>query len=481
MTTAKGPCTVCLQIRWISSGTARCKPCGYLVGICVQCSHSGKIYVDGLCYCCYQHRQVKKKMVALEKNFTPKSDYNGDLFKLYVTYIKRYRLSYFHLCQTKKLIAILEQDPWPPVRSWDDIFKLSARYKLNHSNRKENGCAVKKIGFMLEELGILRTRDEDFSTATSKALRTFEGQDQKNILAYKAWMEKSGRAEQTVYNNVRYLQRYLQWINIVYPGMGFTVGASRSKITEHLTYLTNKGYRPSHMRYSLLALRRFYEWLVRHQVILDNPCTLVKVAVMPPKINIVSPSDYRKLVSYIKAESSPSEEALAIFLFLFYGLRTEDILHACVEVDGEGDFTIIFRQSPRSYGCHYYNREQILRLPNSPPWLEQLKKRFLKDWRAAYAKSKQTYPTQRLILPRHHMHTRVMNQMTLIKRIYAATKQATGSSIPPTILRQTCGHTYVQNGDGSVLTTMGWSPVSAFHYTWRPREIVSPSDLSTET
>ena len=34
---------------------------------------------------------------------------------------------------------------------------------------------------------------------------------------------------------------------------------------------------------------------------------------------------------------------------------------------------------------------------------------------------------------------------------------------------QTCGDLHMPEGDGSVLTVLGWSPQFAFDYTWLPR------------
>ncbi len=36
-----------------------------------------------------------------------------------------------------------------------------------------------------------------------------------------------------------------------------------------------------------------------------------------------------------------------------------------------------------------------------------------------------------------------------------------------------CGHLHTKNGDGSVLSTLGWSPNFAFHYTWLPRHVIT--------
>jgi hypothetical protein len=181
----------------------------------------------------------------------------------------------------------------------------------------------------------------------------------------------------------------------------------------------------------------------------------------------------KNLFAYVKSESSPAEEALCISLILFFAFKTEDLLRATVDTSSTERLKIILDESPRSYGNHHYNRKQILELPQNPAWLKSLQKRFIKTWQHNYAKTKQSYPCPRLLLPRNHHYTRPLNSKTLLKRIYAATLNATGRKITPKVLRQTCGHLHTKNGDGSALASLGWSPGFAFQYTWLPRHITT--------
>jgi len=478
----RGFCIKCQKPRWISGGNQLCRLCTYQVGTCSRCGKKRKIYVDGLCYCCYQDRQVKNKIEENVRTFQPKTDYNLYVFQLYLAYITRYRLNYFHLRQMERLKKILEEDAWPAILCWNDVYKLSAKYDLRHPNKKHQGCAVRKIGFMLEELGILSTKDEDRTFSIEKIIDSFENQIKKDITAYVNWLNRSNRAANTIYGNLLHLSRYVNWMKTIYPELEpFQV--SEIKIIEHLDdlrKLRKEGENTSLIRDRWLVLRRFFFWLLREKKIFSNPCAGSEIVKIHPKINIISPSDYKKLVLFIKAPSSPSEEALSIFLFLFYGLKTEDILHAAIEIKNDDDFCIIFRQKPLTWGRHYYNRKQILNLPDKPSWLKELKKRFLKDWQENYNKTKKTFPTQRLILPRHHHYARPISYVTFLKRIYHITRQITGHPLPPKVLRQTCGSIYAHDGDGSILSTLGWSQAFAFHYTWLPRRVVSPIE-STHT
>ena len=113
-----------------------------------------------------------------------------------------------------------------------------------------------------------------------------------------------------------------------------------------------------------------------------------------------------------------------LFVMLFFALKTEDLLRATIDVSATKRLKIILHESPRSYGSygnHHYNRKQILELPQNPEWIKSLQLRFIETWQHNYAKTKQSYPCPRLVLPRNHHYTRPLHPKTLLKRIDAAT------------------------------------------------------------
>ena len=248
----KGICPSCREWRWLGGKGRRCKPCAYPRGVC-GCGHVGRIYVDGLCYCCYSHRQVAKRLDAMQQLFQPKSEYNQHLFSLYLTYIRRYRLFYFHAKQAARLRMILEREAWPRIRNHADIYALSAQYPLLHPNGKANGCAVKKIGFMLEELGVLAANADDLSYVLARVRNRFRAQFVGAVDGYSAWLRKSGRTDETIYNNVRHVLHFDDWLGRVYPRLSLS-GVTENKGVEFLTSLTQGGKKPSYARDSLLRL-----------------------------------------------------------------------------------------------------------------------------------------------------------------------------------------------------------------------------------
>ena len=165
-----------------------------------------------MCYCCYQHRQVEAKINKLVTIFKPKTDYNNDLFHLYLTYIRRYRLSYFHLRQVEKICAIFAEDAWATISCWNDIDILARRYNVKHSNGKDNGCAVTKIGLMLTELGVLSPKEDDCSKHIAKKLKDLSHLDlYEDAIDLIDWLKWSGRRPATTYNYLCHIEKYGLW------------------------------------------------------------------------------------------------------------------------------------------------------------------------------------------------------------------------------------------------------------------------------
>lgn len=460
-------CATCGKDRWLDHHLS-CKTCRQPTGTC-PCGLIGRLVAHGLCYCCYQHRQVSVYLDTAEASFASKFPYNQQIFALYLIYLRRYRLQYCHKHQVRKLKELLENALWPTLRSWNDVYQLSARFELMHHNGKGNGCAVKKVGFMLQELGILAAKDDDLRYLILQSLAGFRSEIKDQIARFVAWLEKSGRTEATVLCNLRHLKQFDRWLNTVYPAVAWQ-SVTDDQVEEHLDSFAALGSRPSRKRDALLVIRRFYRWLKLNQQVLHVPAEkMVPASHKSKRLVILAPSESRELIRFVRDESTDPEEALLIALILFFALKTEDLMHATLDTAGD-TVPITLRRRRRSVGRHYFNREQVLKLPRTPPWFADLQDRFVAKWRDQYAATKASYPLQRLFLPRDGRCNRPLSERTIVDRVYAATQKAIGRNVPPNVLRQTSGDLHTKSGDGSMLTTLGWSPQFAFHYTWLPRE-----------
>lgn len=160
----RGICRRCGHERTLVSITrGYCKPCSYEMGHCIRCMAYRKIYVQGRCYLCYQDDLLRVRLDRIQAGFVaPASSYNQYLFELYLTYLRRHRMSYDHLKPTIGLTKILSQSPVHPILRWNDVYRLSRRYPLTRSPGKsvhDNGCAWTKMVTQLLFCKILREQN----------------------------------------------------------------------------------------------------------------------------------------------------------------------------------------------------------------------------------------------------------------------------------------------------------------------------------
>ncbi len=418
--------------------------------------------VRGLCYICYEDGLVRKKLMGLE---IPTSPYPQLLFDLYLTYIRRYDLKYHHLRQAKKLKPILETDPPAPFKSWLEVYQYDEKYPIAHKPNGTKGRAVIKIGFMLEELGVLSPREEEVGRQIRSALAVFSNLERRWIDPLMDALKY--QADDTVCKlliNLKLFKRFCEKEN--QPDL---LAVNQILIEKYVLSLHGKN--PAYIRSSFSSLNQTYRLLKFKKLIFSNPCSKINLSRVPLKLCVASEKQIHDLITFVRGASSEPEWALIIALILFYGLTPIQLTQAqCLYDDS---LKIILRRKPITKGRRYYNREQTLSLPQNPPWFLRLQKTFFEQWSTRYEKIKKTYPHRPLLLPYHGHYNRPICTHQARKRIKSATLAATGHYIPARILRQTCGHLYSKNGDASILSRIGWSPQFAFTYTWAPRTYFS--------
>jgi hypothetical protein len=248
----------------------------------------------------------------------------------------------------------------------------------------------------------------------------------------------------------------------------FTVNVIHTEA--YLNFLQTQGYPLKSIRSTHAILNRFYRFAVHEKWTLINPFEKIQMNREAESLTVCSEETVRNLFTYLKSEHSNPEHAFLISLVLFFGLTTQDLMHATVSTQNQSALMITLRRTPRTKGRRYYNREQVLTLPQSPLWFLRLQKRFFKDWCKHHHRIKQTFPRASLLLPYNDRSNRPLRGDAIRERVYQATVEAVGYPICIRVLRQTCGHLHSRHEDASLLTRLGWSQAWAFHYTWLPRK-----------
>jgi integrase len=401
------------------------------------------------------------------------SDYALVAFDLYLTYIRRYNLKYHHLRQAQRLICILEKDPPIPFKSWMDVYQYDEKYPLPHKPNTKKGHAILKIGFMLQELGVLPPKEEELGRQIKNLRSYFSTKEQAYIGEFLESLKHQHREQATLRHCLTTLKNFKMWL-----GTRDLMLVNQLSVDNYLQSLVEKNEKPSYVRTAFSSLNQTYRFLKHKKLILQNPCHKIKLSRLPMKLCIVSEKQIEQLTRFIKNPESNAEQALILSLVLFFALTPRELAQSQCLVQNDR-LALILRRKPTSYGKHFYNREQILKLPQTPSWFLKLQKTFLNQWQNEYQKTKKTYPLKPLLLPRHRNYNRPLSSDQARKRIKEATIKATGHYIPARILRQTCGHLYSKNGDASILSRMGWSQQFSFCYTWLPRTFFSTESSLT--
>jgi len=393
-----------------------------------------------------------------------------------LAYVRRYKLTYSHPQQAKALIKILQTEKWPTINSWMQIYELSKTYRL--LNYAGQGCAILKIGYMLQELNVLPPRSDEYGVKINAQLNLFDPTSKPTAENFANALLGANKAQATVHAYLYNLTNLERWAKTLSPTYNL-MNLNQALIEKHLLWLANPPLNCNVKRLegAISSFIPFYRYLEREKKILKSPCASIKRVRGAKALKICSPEQLRKLAAFLKNEHSNPEEALLITLVLIMGLTIGDLSHAQLSPENSERITIVLRRKPCTYGRHYYNRPQILHLPTHPPWFVKLQRRFYCNWRVHYSKVKWTYPRYPLILSQSFHSNRPISVEQIRLKIARGTLAATGATIPTPILRQTCGHLHTKKQDASTLTHLGWSPLVASFYTWLPRNYYVPKKI----
>lgn len=475
MSTSTGTCSSCGMVRWLGGQGGRCKPCAYPVEICIQCGVQRKIWVDKLCSVCYEDRQVRQKLLEWEELWSTGFTYNSYLMKLYLLYIRRYNLKYRHFRHTRQLGNWFNEKPLEPFQSWQQIYAMARIRPLADVSGSQKGCAWTKIGFMLQELGILPPRTSEYHHRFELVKNRIDVEIHPHIQTFLEMLKKTKRANSTCLHYLHAIDNFNQWLKTQDIPVSLLQVTPRI-IEDYLKYLSylypgDLGYR----RKAIFCFNSFYRFLKSNRQIVVNPAERVPVSRVPAKLTVCDESQVKKIFAFLKNPQSDPQQALLLSLVLIYGWSRQDLRLATLCTEDQNTLSIIHHRTQRTKGRRLYNRPQKLQLKSSPAWFLNLQRRYYLYWLSIYTKAKWTYPRQSLILPPRGNHNRPVSSEYVATLIAQATTAATGAPVPVRILRQTCGHLHSTRQDASLLTRLGWSAQFAFHYTWLPRVIFTRS------
>jgi site-specific recombinase XerD len=108
-----------------------------------------------LCRYCYTQEINSEALTRIEANFKPATTYNQKLFELYTGKIRKSYIKNCELPVARKWADVLAREKLENLNSWDEVLKLSNKFKIRHGSKENQGCPVIKTARILVSNGEL--------------------------------------------------------------------------------------------------------------------------------------------------------------------------------------------------------------------------------------------------------------------------------------------------------------------------------------
>jgi site-specific recombinase XerD len=326
-------------------------------------------------------------------------------------------------------------------------------------------CPVIKVGYVLQELGVLPIREEEYELGVDKRLKDISPSLLIPLKHYIALMRNKRRSEKTVLIILHKIKKFHDWLHARHK-MELWL-ASETTARQYLTQFAGDV-----LTLESQLLGRFYKWAKYERYTTLNPFENIKTGKTRRTLKICSPEHVKKIEKYIKSSKSTPESAMILALILYFGVKSKELTYATVEFEGQR-IKIIFYRGQLTFGNRRYGKDQVFTLPQGPKWFLELQKRFLQNWHERFKKIRSDIPRQPLILHPRGLHNRPLTTNYVVYKIYyPIIIGAVGIRIPPHILRRTGAALYTSKSGSGVLEEMGWSKGHAFKFTWMPRQFI---------
>jgi hypothetical protein len=154
--------------------------------------------------------------MRVETNFRPASLYNKYLMDLYLVYIRKLKLRAGYACQAENLQVLFELEKIKFIGTWNDIYNLSEKHQIWDKNYSSTGCAFKKIGRMLQGLGVIGHSEEEGRNLKYLEKIRQSIQSKENLIwidSFKKFLKKSNRSLRTQIVYLQQLEHLEAWLS----------------------------------------------------------------------------------------------------------------------------------------------------------------------------------------------------------------------------------------------------------------------------
>ena len=427
--------------------------------ICPQCLKARQRFQQGICLCCHSRKLIVQTLDKLESGIKPASDYNRLLFNLYLSYVRKCQLEYRYANQATRLKEVLEREQIPGITSWADIDRLTNKYQIWDRPKHKTGCAFKKIGRMLNGLGILEVswKYGRSGRRQAKVMELLASETAAVVSNFSKMLIKQNRSQRTVVVYLERIHKFEKWLQGITPDHGVML-AGEKDIEFYLDHLHEKKHSANQVYGHYTSLNKFYRWCVVEKKLLLNPAKSVKVAQPSRSFEVCSEADLKTIIAYVKNSRTPPLDAFLISLVLFFGFTIEQLCLAQLAPKNGESMRIILSAHANTFGARHKRPADQFDLPASPVWFSRLQQRYYNYWCERYKDTKQISVRRPLFLRTNKWHNTPIDSITIGERLQRATTAALGGeAISWRVLHNTCGVLYTRFQDASLLSQLGWS------------------------
>lgn len=433
---------------------------------CIKCKRKRR-FKSSKSICSQCTAESKNITIIAELSKTRfRGQYKQHLWSLYLQYINRYIIKKHHQEVSLLFASYLNKHKVLSIQNWKQVNDFSSIFSLFVGQQFKGGCPFDKIAKMMQELGVLPPRDEDYTAYYHNCISKLDPKFQETAQSYFDSLLKSRRTLRTCCSLCNLFLKLQRWSSSQDLSLNPLL-LSRTEIIEFIE--------ENNSVETISSLNKFFRWAKERGHINTNPLADYKLPKLHKELLICSNEQINQLFKYIKSKKSDPERALILALILYWGISARELRFSTINIH-DGLIHIQLFRGKLSYRNKEHRREEVLKLPRSPKWLKDLQGRFIDQWEQKYGLVKKSFPKQLLLFSNNLKSNRPIGDEALRIRIYKATQEATGEYIPLSVLRRTSGHIHSMRGEASILTTLGWSRDYATDFIWRQRKLYSPQN-----
>lgn len=230
---------------------------------CLECKEHRKNYSGGFCRRCKTKQLNRYALQVIAKEFRPKSYYNGKLFKIFMSDFDGRHIKNSDLPVARRLAAYLAVHRVSEIKSWVDVYDISAEANIRYTNHASHGCPFDRIGRVLEKSGRIGRRQDARIVQFKNMLESFPTEFRPLMTEFYQDISSSHKRTSSALKVLTSVKVFCQLINKP------LFKATEKEAEIFLKSLNN--YSAAHFTERYRSLNRFYGWAKTYGHCVKNP------------------------------------------------------------------------------------------------------------------------------------------------------------------------------------------------------------------